>query len=135
MVKSTPSDETAVMAEINVTPFTDVLLVLLIIFVVLASLVTPAGFQREIPKPCACSTLVRPEHSALVTIDAHGRIAIDGTATDERSIYGLLAARVARDRALNLDIDANPRAAFGLMIRVLDAAKTAGVRDVSFVSQ
>ena len=133
MIKSMRSDDSAVMAEINVTPFTDVLLVLLIIFVVLASLVTPTGFQRNL-QPCACSGLIRPVHSELVTIDARGRIAIDGTATDERRIYGLLAARVARDRVVNLDIDANPGAAFRLMIRVLDAAKAAGVRDVTFVS-
>ena len=38
-----------VMAEINITPFTDVLLVLLIIFMILAALVTPPGFQKELP--------------------------------------------------------------------------------------
>jgi biopolymer transport protein ExbD len=133
MVKATHPGDAAVMSEINVTPFTDVLLVLLIIFVVLASLVTPAGFQRNL-RPCACSSLVQPVRSALVTIDARGRVAIDGMATDERSIYGLLSLRVARDHIVNLDIDANPRAAFRLMIRVLDAAKAAGVRDVTFVS-
>ena len=38
-----------VMAEINITPFTDVLLVLLIIFMILAALVTPPGFQKNCP--------------------------------------------------------------------------------------
>ena len=42
-----PDDE--VMAEINITPFTDVLLVLLIIFMILAALVTPPGFQKNLP--------------------------------------------------------------------------------------
>ena len=42
MVKM-PRDAEGVMAEINITPFTDVLLVLLIIFMILAALVTPAG--------------------------------------------------------------------------------------------
>ena len=37
------------MAEINITPFTDVLLVLLIIFMILAALVTPPGFEKELP--------------------------------------------------------------------------------------
>ena len=36
----------AVMAEINITPFTDVLLVLLIIFMILAALVAPPGFEK-----------------------------------------------------------------------------------------
>jgi len=37
-----------VMAEINITPFTDVLLVLLIIFMILAALLTPPGFEKEL---------------------------------------------------------------------------------------
>ncbi len=38
-----------VMAEINITPFTDVLLVLLIIFIILAAIVVPPGFEKELP--------------------------------------------------------------------------------------
>ena len=41
--------ESEVMAEINITPFTDVLLVLLIIFMILAALVAPPGFEKELP--------------------------------------------------------------------------------------
>ena len=37
------------MAEINITPFTDVLLVLLIIFIILAAIVVPPGFEKELP--------------------------------------------------------------------------------------
>jgi biopolymer transport protein ExbD len=40
-----------VMAEINITPFTDVLLVLLIIFMILAALVAPPGFEKQLPNP------------------------------------------------------------------------------------
>ena len=47
MVSSAGDDE--VMAEINITPFTDVLLVLLIIFMILAALITPPGFQKQLP--------------------------------------------------------------------------------------
>ena len=47
MLSSARDDE--VMAEINITPFTDVLLVLLIIFMILAALVTPPGFQKNLP--------------------------------------------------------------------------------------
>jgi biopolymer transport protein TolR len=43
------SGDDNVMAEINITPFTDVLLVLLIIFMILAALVTPPGFQKDLP--------------------------------------------------------------------------------------
>ena len=39
-------------AEINITPFTDVLLVLLIIFMVMAALIAPAGFEKRFDRCC-----------------------------------------------------------------------------------
>ncbi|HKW45173.1 MAG TPA: biopolymer transporter ExbD, partial [Candidatus Eremiobacteraceae bacterium] len=53
------------MAEINITPFTDVLLVLLIIFMILAALNTPPGFQKDLPG-CNC---VAPIGSHLRNIE------------------------------------------------------------------
>ncbi|MEA2688294.1 MAG: Biopolymer transport protein ExbD/TolR, partial [Candidatus Eremiobacteraeota bacterium] len=50
MTTATQSDA-SVMAEINITPFTDVLLVLLIIFMILAALVAPPGFEKQLPNP------------------------------------------------------------------------------------
>jgi biopolymer transport protein ExbD len=45
--------QAALLCEINVTPFTDVLLVLLIVFMILAALVVPPGFERRLPNGCA----------------------------------------------------------------------------------
>ena len=44
----TEANDATVMAEINLTPFTDVLLVLLIIFMLLAALVAPPGFEKKL---------------------------------------------------------------------------------------
>src|SRR5476649_2617329 len=67
-----------VMAEINITPFTDVLLVLLIIFMLLAAMMTPPGFQKSLadsgkapPHP------VIPPKSISVLVNARGVIFID----------------------------------------------------------
>ena len=55
MLSAQQDDE--VMAEINITPFTDVLLVLLIIFMILAALITPPGFQKELPNNTTIRTI------------------------------------------------------------------------------
>ena len=69
MVSSAGDDE--VMAEINITPFTDVLLVLLIIFMILAALITPPGFQKQLPDKSDNSppTVVQKNRSIEVLVN------------------------------------------------------------------
>jgi biopolymer transport protein ExbD len=128
--------DSAVMAEINITPFTDVLLVLLIIFVVLSAIVVPSGFQKSLPNGCACNTTPRPPlHAVNVDVDASGRITVDGRFTSESALYGALAAKGAADARTIVRFAADRHAPYRLAIRVLDAAKAAGLENVTFVTQ
>src|ERR1700748_110175 len=87
MVSSAGDDE--VMAEINITPFTDVLLVLLIIFMILAALVTPPGFQKNLPDKSDNSpiTQLKKQNNIEVLISEKGVIYIDDKKTDPQHIY------------------------------------------------
>lgn len=125
------AQESTLLSEINITPFTDVLLVLLIIFMVLAALLTPPGFERQLSNhggPAAATVFQR----VIVTIDRHGRVAVDGKVT---SVQGLYAAMLRAGSKAHVSLCADARSPYGLVIRVLDAAKTAGIRDVAFVTQ
>src|SRR5580693_2569099 len=89
MVGAAGDDE--VMAEINITPFTDVLLVLLIIFMILAALVTPPGFQKDLPNKGAPSVSNdNPKKTIDVEVNDKGVIFVDGARTDQQGIYGVL---------------------------------------------
>ena len=134
MTRTVTADD-AVMAEINVTPFTDVLLVLLIIFMILAALVAPPGFERQLPDPTECC--VRPSAVRTISVDVseRGTIFVDGRATDERRIYADLAGVVERRGKLHVALDADVKAPYAAVIRILDAAKAAGLNDVGFVTQ
>lgn len=125
-----------VMAEINITPFTDVLLVLLIIFMLLATLVTPPGFERSLPNSAAAG--VTPHELKVKTIEvsvnAAGRILIDDRPTNQQRLYADLV-RIARFRGhLHLSIVADTKAPYAAIIRILDAAKLAHLNDVGFVA-
>ena len=73
-----------VMAEINITPFTDVLLVLLIIFMILAALVAPPGFEKELPnKNPNSSTQHKNKNDIEVDVNNKGVIFVDGEKTNE----------------------------------------------------
>ncbi|MEL0323482.1 MAG: ExbD/TolR family protein, partial [Rhodospirillales bacterium] len=74
------------LAEINVTPFVDVMLVLLIVFMVTAPLLT-VGVPVELPKTAAAQLVDRDE-PLIVTVDSEGRVFLQET---ERSLDALIA--------------------------------------------
>lgn len=125
------TQESTLLSEINITPFTDVLLVLLIIFMVLAALLTPPGFERQLSNP-GRSTAATVSQRVIVTIDRHGQIAVDGKVT---SVHGLYAAMSHVGAKAHVSFYADARSPYGPVIRVLDAAKLAGIRDIAFVTQ
>ncbi len=128
------------MAEINITPFADVLLVLLIIFMILAALVAPPGFQKQwSPAPPPVRGGPPPLHQIDVAISRAGRITIDGVPCSGAKLYAAMAAAVkAHDHrkgfTKHIALLADRSAAYDRVIKVLDAARQAGDDDVGFVT-
>ncbi|HLY02599.1 MAG TPA: biopolymer transporter ExbD [Candidatus Cybelea sp.] len=124
-----------VMAEINITPFTDVLLVLLIIFMILAALVAPPGFEKELPnKNPNSSTNTHNKNDIQVDVNNKGVIFVDGEKTDETGIYRVMYDASKKKPKHHVSIIADAKAPYGIIIRILDAAKNAGLEDVGFVT-
>jgi biopolymer transport protein ExbD len=128
--------EDEVMSEINITPFTDVLLVLLIIFMILAALITPPGFQKELPNKSNPNQAQNENKSKSIEIDVNNRgvIFVDGKRSDAQHIYADLSEVARRRGHLHVSIIADAKAPYGLIIRILDAAKIANLEDVGFVT-
>ena len=134
LMSSQGNDE--VMAEINITPFTDVLLVLLIIFMILAALVTPPGFQKNLPDKSDTSPITRQKKTdnIEVLISEKGTIFVDNKRTDETHIYADMASERRQRGNKHVSLTADVKAPYGIVIRVLDAARLAGLDDVGFVT-
>ncbi len=124
------------MAEINITPFTDVLLVLLIIFMILAALVTPPGFQKELPNSNNNPTSNDQNNKKNIDVEVNDRgvIFVDNTKTNQKDIYYVMSQTAARRGHLHVSITADTKAPYGIIVRILDAAKEANLDDVGFVT-
>jgi biopolymer transport protein ExbD len=139
------AQDTEVMAEINITPFTDVLLVLLIIFMILAALAAPPGFQKELPKKSDAPNKINQtqlHHQIDVEVSANNRIFIDGRQTNDARLYDDMAAAVKfhKDNAnrgylTHISLVADAAASYDTIIKILDAARQANDDDVGFVTQ
>lgn len=125
-----------VMAEINITPFTDVLLVLLIIFMILAALVAPPGFEKELPNKNSSNQSNENKNKNDIEVDVNnkGVIFVDGQKANEVSIYPAMQAAAKKKPNHHVAIVADAKAPYGIIIRILDAAKIAGLEDVGFVT-
>ncbi len=124
------------MAEINITPFTDVLLVLLIIFMILAALVAPPGFEQQLPNknPNSQTNLNKNKNNIEVEVNSRGLIYVDGAKTDTVGIYRMMYEAAKKKPRHHVDIIADAKAPYGVIIRILDAAKNANLQDVGFVT-
>ena len=135
LISSCQDDE--VMAEINITPFTDVLLVLLIIFMILAALVVPPGFEKELPNSNnAPPTAQKDEKKNIeVVVTKNNQIFVDNKESSVTNIYGDMAD-VARRRGnkTHVSLTGDLKADYGIIIKILDAAKLSGLEDVGFVT-
>ncbi|HET9029488.1 MAG TPA: biopolymer transporter ExbD [Candidatus Aquilonibacter sp.] len=128
--------ESEVMAEINITPFTDVLLVLLIIFMILAAILAPPGFEKQLPNHSNNNPQQNNQNKQDIEVDVNnkGVIFVDGTKTDAVGIYRVMYDVSRKKPNKHVSIIADAKAPYGLIIRILDAAKEAGLEDVGFVT-
>ncbi len=123
MAVSTSGGEEEVMSTINITPFTDVLLVLLIIFIILASV------TKEPPLPTAYNKDKVSPSQIVVIVDAKNQIQIG---SNTMPIQGAKAAFQTLEDAVgghlkDVIIKGNPKAHFGTILQVMDAAKSTGL--------
>ncbi len=122
------------MAEINVTPMVDVMLVLLIIFIITAPLLT-TGVNVNLPQTQAKS-LPQDNEPYQVTVEKDGTLTI-GTETrvtlDE--LRPKLAAALEGNRDLRVYVRGDEEVPYGLMMQVIGEINGAGVTQVAFVTQ
>ncbi|HEV8021376.1 MAG TPA: biopolymer transporter ExbD [Candidatus Lustribacter sp.] len=123
MATTTITQEEEVMSTINITPFTDVLLVLLIIFIILASV------TKEPKLPDAKNVLKVQPSEIVVLVDKNNKVQVGSQIVDQTD-----AGRVFHDlvqqtggRLKTVIIKADPNADFGTILRVMDSAKNEGL--------
>ena len=127
------ASRTVPMSEINVTPFVDVMLVLLIIFMVAAPL-SIVGVDVNMPETAAAALASDQEEPLTVTIKADGTLAIQNTDTPQADLIGKLQA-IATERDSNrIFLRADGANAWDRVAEVMGALNAAGFADIGLVT-
>ncbi len=121
------------MAEINVTPFVDVMLVLLIIFMVAAPLLT-VGVPVELPKTAAQALPSDPQEPLTVTLSADGRVLIQNTEVSRNELVGRLRAIAAERSDDRVYLRADGSVPYEQVAQVMGALNAGGFSSIGLVT-
>ncbi|MEO7727067.1 MAG: biopolymer transporter ExbD [Burkholderiales bacterium] len=122
----------APMAEINMIPLIDVMLVLLVIFIITAPLLTHA-VKIDLPKAASNPNLTRPDHIAL-SVNAANEMFWNGERVDRSQLTQRLAASAKLDPQPELHLRADKTTQYQALAEVMAAAAKAGLVRIGFVS-
>jgi biopolymer transport protein TolR len=121
------------MSEINVTPFVDVMLVLLIIFMVAAPLLT-VGVPVELPKTAANTLPTEQEEPLTITLTADGITMIQTTEVADQEIVPRLASILAERNSDKVFLRADGAIAYARVVQVMGALNAAGITNIGLVT-
>jgi biopolymer transport protein TolR len=123
----------AAMSEINVTPFVDVMLVLLIIFMVAAPMLT-VGVPLELPKTAAAALPTEQEEPLTISITADGGIAIQNTVVSDAELIPKLTAIAAERTSNKVFLRADGAISYGRVAQVMGALNAGGFHEINLVT-
>ena len=118
-------DNEEIMAEINMTPFIDIMLVLLIIFMVTSSISLESGLDVDLPY--SVSKGQSKEVSAVVvSLLSDGRIAVQGTVIEKENLGTRISEALATEKTELVILEGDQASRLGMAVEIMDIAKAAG---------
>jgi biopolymer transport protein ExbD/biopolymer transport protein TolR len=120
------------LSEINVTPFVDVVLVLLVMFMVTAPILQ-SGIEVTLPKTKTVKEIT--QQRMVITIDKDQRVFLGNDPVNINQIPEILRSKVHDPASQSIFIRADEKVPFGAFATVMDAVKQTGITNVSIVTQ
>jgi biopolymer transport protein ExbD len=121
-----------IVAEINITPLTDIFLVLLIIFMVTTSVISSQGKEVDLPSSAVAT---QTPAGVTVTLSAQDEIAVDGKAVTAEQLKPALAAALADAKEKIVILRGDREVVLGEAVNVLDLAQEAGATGIAIATK
>ncbi len=121
------------MAEINVTPFVDVMLVLLIVFMITAPLLT-VGVPVDLPKTEA-KTISDPEEPLVISVNAAGEIYLQDSQIEIENLVPRLVAITENKPDTRIFVRGDQSISYGQIMEVMGTVNFAGFKRVALIAE
>ncbi len=120
------------MAEINIIPFVDVVLVLLIVFMITAPLLY-RGMDIKLPQ--ASTNTIKPEERKILTVEKNQTVYLDKEEIGLARLEEKLRALKGRSPEVSLYLRADRDVSYGAVVQVMDMIKRAGIDKLGIVTE
>lgn len=127
------SSQTEAEGEIDITPMLDVVFIMLIFFIVTASFVKESGI--EVNRPDASTSQSKPRANILIGISANDEIWINKRRVDESQVRANIERLHAENPQGTVVVQADEESNTRAVVAVMDAARQAGVYDISLSTE
>ena len=118
--------QSKLMAEINITPFTDVVLVLLIIFMIATPFIYQSSLNVQLPK---ASKSEETSRDIIITINAQGEVFLEDAKLDLDTLKYKLTARVRSKPDASVIINGDKNVRYDSVMQVMDVLTRSGVKN------
>jgi biopolymer transport protein ExbD len=120
--------------QLDITPLVDVVFLLLIFFMLSTTLSINPGIKVDLPKSSA-EQVKRKKASVRVAIEASGRIYADGSRITIEQLGDFFAGQAKKDVETLVVIEADKKVYHGIVVAVMDAAKSAGLHKLAIATE
>ena len=122
------------MTEINITPFTDVILVLLIIFIIATPLISQNNINVKLPDASSKDTIER-SRSVFITISAEGVVYLEDKVLTNKALKDKVNSLLAIDKDYKFVVAADKACRFQEVVKVIDTLQGSGVKSLNIATK
>ncbi len=127
-------DDENIVAEINMTPLIDIMLVLLIIFMVTSTAALESGLDIELPKT-SITNEKKQDEILIITLGKDGRVAIQGKYVEEGKLVDEMVSKLKELKTESVILEGDTQAFLGKAVEIMDVAKSAGAKNFSIAAE
>lgn len=120
--------------EINITPFTDVILVLLIIFIIATPLISQNSIEVKLPEASSLETIDSAK-PVYITVTGEGIVYLEDKVVATQDLKHRIKAIVAKDRNAKVVVAADRSCRFQDVVKVIDTLQESGVKSLNIATK
>lgn len=132
--KNEQNKDDEIMADINMTPLIDIMLVLLIIFMVTSSLSLESGLDIDIPKTSS-QTKNQEGASVVISLDKSGALSVQGKIASWESLKEDVTSALKEAKTATVVFEGDQKSSLSEAIRAMDIAKEAGAEKFAIAAE
>jgi biopolymer transport protein ExbD len=133
MSMNNKQDPDEIVADINMTPLIDVMLVLLIIFMVTSSAAIESGLDINLPE--ASSVTSKEKSNLIVSLNQQGLVAVAGKIVDKAQLRESITKALAELKTDSVVLEGDGASSLNSAFEIMEIAKNAGAKEISIAAK